>query len=34
MFFIYYAATWNSFEIRDFISYCDFIDHFDLKSFA
>ena len=28
LFFIYYATAWYSFEISDFISYCDFINHF------
>ena len=30
-FLIYYAATWYSFEISDFISFFDFINHFDFK---
>ena len=34
LFFIYYAASWYSFEISDCISYFDFINHFDFKSFG
>ena len=33
VFFIYYAANRYSFEIVDFRTYFDFINHFDLKSF-
>ena len=32
--FNYYAATWYSFEISDFISDFNFINHFDFKSFG
>ena len=34
LFFIYYAASWYSFEISDCISYFNFINHFDFKSFG
>ena len=33
-FFIYKAATWHLFQISNFISYFDFINLFDFKSFG
>ena len=33
VFFIYYAANRYSFEIIDFRTYFDFINHFDFKRF-